>query len=136
MCEAKELNVAQPQLLMRSARARDLAHRLARREHRSITDVVERALEGYEGRGTGREPASECHARLAKDYGADIDPEEIIRDSCQSTRARIFDLRRYKCIIRGAPNITGSRRSRVAGSPQRAVGSTRGDDRGDRFWHP
>ena len=40
--------MAEPQLSVRSAKARDLAHRLARREHRSIADVVERALEAYE----------------------------------------------------------------------------------------
>jgi len=36
--------VAEPQLSVRSAKARDPA----RREHRSIADVVERALEAYE----------------------------------------------------------------------------------------
>jgi len=36
--------VAEPQLSVRSAKARDLA----RPEHRSIADVVERALEAYE----------------------------------------------------------------------------------------
>ena len=35
----------EPPLSVRSARARDLAHRLARRERRSIADIVERALE-------------------------------------------------------------------------------------------
>jgi hypothetical protein len=37
--------MAEPQLSVRSAKARDLAHRLARREKRSIADIVERALE-------------------------------------------------------------------------------------------
>ncbi len=37
--------MAEPQLSVRSAKARDLAHRLARREQRSIADIVERALE-------------------------------------------------------------------------------------------
>jgi len=40
--------MAEPQLSVRSAKARDVARRLARREHRSIADVVERALEAYE----------------------------------------------------------------------------------------
>ena len=48
--------MAEPQLSVRSAKARDLARRLARREHRSIADVVERALEAYEIREAGREP--------------------------------------------------------------------------------
>jgi len=50
--------MAEPQISVRSAKARDLARRLARREHRSIADVVERALEAYEIREAGREPAS------------------------------------------------------------------------------
>ena len=40
--------MAAPQLSVRSSKARDLAHRLARRENRSIAEVVERALEAYE----------------------------------------------------------------------------------------
>ena len=70
--------MAEPQLSVRSARARDLAHRLARREHRSIADVVERALEAYEVCETGREPASAFYARLAADYGCDIDLAEVM----------------------------------------------------------
>lgn len=39
--------MVEPQLSVRSARARarDLAHRLARRENRSIAVIIERALE-------------------------------------------------------------------------------------------
>jgi hypothetical protein len=36
---------------------------LARREHRSIADVVERALESYEIREAGQEPAAAFYAR-------------------------------------------------------------------------
>ena len=71
--------MAEPQLSVRSAKARDLAHRLARRENRSIADVVERALEAYEVREAGREPAASFYARLPRDYGADIDLEAVIR---------------------------------------------------------
>lgn len=39
-----------PQLSVRSSKARDLAHKLARRENRTIADIVERALESYEAR--------------------------------------------------------------------------------------
>jgi hypothetical protein len=74
----KESPMAEPQLSVRSARARDLAHRLARREKRSIADIVERALESYEARIVGREPAEVFYARLAG-YGEDIDLEAIIR---------------------------------------------------------
>jgi hypothetical protein len=39
--------MAQPQLSVRSARARDLAHRLAKQERRTVAQVVEKALEAY-----------------------------------------------------------------------------------------
>jgi hypothetical protein len=70
--------MTEPQLSVRSAKARDLAHRLARRERRSIADIVERALEAYEVRETGRESAAAFYERLAKG-GVDIDLEEVIR---------------------------------------------------------
>jgi hypothetical protein len=75
--------MAEPQLSVRSAKARDLAHRLARREGRTVADIVERALEVYEVREACREPAAAFYARLARDYGTDIDLEAIIRESCQ-----------------------------------------------------
>lgn len=71
--------MAEPQLSVRSAKARDLAHRLARREKRSIADIVERALEAYEIRETGREPASAFYARLSASFGTDIDLEAVIK---------------------------------------------------------
>jgi hypothetical protein len=73
--------MAEPQLSVRSAKARDLAHRLARREKRSIADIVERALEAYEVREAGREPAASFYQRLATAYGSDIDLEAVIRDA-------------------------------------------------------
>jgi len=72
--------MAEPQLSVRSAKARDLAHRLARRENRSIADVVERALESYEIREAGREPASIFYASLTASSGVDIDLENVIRE--------------------------------------------------------
>jgi hypothetical protein len=72
--------MAEPQLSVRSAKARDLAHRLARRENRSIADVVERALESYEIREAGREPASTFYASLTANSGVDIDLEKVIRE--------------------------------------------------------
>ena len=72
--------MAEPQLSVRSAKARDLAHRLARRERRSIADVVERALEAYEIREAGREPAAAFYTRLASEYGSDLDLEIVIRE--------------------------------------------------------
>jgi len=73
--------MAEPQLSVRSAKARDLAHRLARRERRSIAEVVERALEAYEIREAGREPASAFYARVSRNGGTEIDLEAIIRES-------------------------------------------------------
>ena len=71
--------MAEPQLSVRSARARDLAHRLARRENRTVADIVERALEIYEARETGREPAASFYRRLSENLGADVDLETVIR---------------------------------------------------------
>ena len=73
--------MAEPQLSVRSARARDLAHRLARRENRSIAEIVERALESYESRETGREPAAVFYSRLSTDFGTDIDLDAVIQES-------------------------------------------------------
>lgn len=73
--------MAEPQLSVRSAKARELAHRLARRQKRSIADVVERALEAYEIREVGREPASSFYARLSANYGTDVDLESVIREA-------------------------------------------------------
>jgi len=72
--------MAEPQLSVRSARARDLAHRLARRERRSIADVVERALLAYEQRETGREAAEAFYLRLSESFGEDVDLEALIAD--------------------------------------------------------
>jgi hypothetical protein len=73
------IQMAEPQLSVRSAKARDLAHRLARRENRSIADIVERALESYEVREAGREPAAHFYARLNETGSSDIDLDAIIR---------------------------------------------------------
>jgi len=72
--------MAEPQLSVRSARARDLAHRLARRENRSIADIVERALEAYEVREAGREPARQFYRRVSDAFGTEIDLEATIRE--------------------------------------------------------
>lgn len=71
--------MVEPQLSVRSGRARDLAHRLARRENRSIADIVERALEAYSARETGREPATSFYRRVSGSFGADLGLEAVIR---------------------------------------------------------
>jgi hypothetical protein len=84
------LSMAEPQLSVRSAKARELARRLARREHRSIADIVERALEAYEIREAGREPASAFYARLANDYGSDLDLGVVIGEKRKIDTGREF----------------------------------------------
>jgi hypothetical protein len=73
--------MAAPQLSVRSSKARDLAHRLARRENRSIAEVVERALEAYETREAGREPASSFYLRVNAQAATDIDLDAVIREN-------------------------------------------------------
>lgn len=77
--------MAQPQLSVRSARAKTLAHRLAKEERRSIAQVVERALEHY-ARAKSRphkETEAEFWERVRRenrlDEGPDIDLDAIIR---------------------------------------------------------
>jgi len=98
----RDLIMAAPQLSVRSAKARDLA----RREHRSIADVVERALEAYEIREAGREPASVFYARLAQDYGSDLDLEIVIRETERSIRDWSFDLTAAIARINGRRSAT------------------------------
>ncbi|MGL4960716.1 MAG: hypothetical protein ACRC67_05760 [Inquilinus sp.] len=71
--------MTEPRLTVRSAKAKEIAHRLALREKRSPTDIVERALEAYELREAGREPAASFYARLSRDYGTDSNLETVIR---------------------------------------------------------
>lgn len=73
--------MAEPQLSVRSARARELAHRLARRERRTVAEIVERALESYEAKETSREPAAQFYARLRAEAGDDVDLMEIINEN-------------------------------------------------------
>ena len=73
--------MAEPQLSVRSARARDIAHRLAQREKRTVAQVVERSLERYEASETGREPAAQFYARLRAESATDIDLEAVIREN-------------------------------------------------------
>jgi len=70
----------EPQLSVRSSKARDLAHRLSRRENRSIADIVERALELYETREAGHEPAEHFYRRLSAECGVDIELDAMIRE--------------------------------------------------------
>ena len=71
--------MAEPQLSVRSARARDLAHSLAKSERRTVAQVVEKALELY-ARKPPNEPAAAYYARMARDGSADINLEEMINE--------------------------------------------------------
>lgn len=70
----------EPQLSVRSARARDLAHRLARRERRTVAEIVERALEAYERKEVPDEPPETFYKRLSETWGEDIDLETLVED--------------------------------------------------------
>ena len=72
--------MAEPQLSVRSARARDLAQRLALREQRMVAEVVERAVEAYEAVQAGREPAASFYARLSQNFGTDIDLDAVLHE--------------------------------------------------------
>ena len=73
-----------PQLSVRSAKARALAHRLAREEGRTIAGVVERALVAYANRHAESEPAEDFYRRLSKlDSGGALGPDlaEIVEEN-------------------------------------------------------
>ena len=128
--------MAEPQLSVRSAKARDLARRLARRENRSIVDVVERALKSYEIREAGREPAASFYSRLSGQYGTDLGLEAVIKESWRAIKESTFDLFGIRYHVRSAEE--GSERSghRLAGPVRCRACASSGDDRGDRFWYP
>jgi len=69
----------QPQLSVRSARARELAHSLAKRERRTVSEIVERALEEYAAHQTGRSPAAEFYRELNRRFATDLGLEEILQ---------------------------------------------------------
>ena len=70
----------EPQLSVRSAKARDLAHDIARREGRTVADIVERALEAYRSRETPQESAEEFYRRLTRDREEDLDLDALLEE--------------------------------------------------------
>ncbi len=68
----------------------------ARRENRSIADIVEGALESHEIREAGREAATTFYARLLQQSGTDIDLESVIKEDRRANKASNFDLSRYQ----------------------------------------
>ena len=63
---------------MRSAKARDLAHALAKREGRTVAEIVERALEAYRSREAPRESAEEFYRRLTRGREEDVDLDALL----------------------------------------------------------
>ena len=72
--------MSQPQFSVRSARARELARELARREGRSVAEIVERALEAYRARESNEETGAEFYARLIRDRAEDVDLESVLAE--------------------------------------------------------
>jgi hypothetical protein len=89
MIPKKRSEMAEPQHLVRSAKARDLAHRLARRENRSIADVVVGRLSRtrFVKRGGSLRP-----------LGTDIDLDDVIRDGREAIRSHVGFLKRSQSI--------------------------------------
>jgi len=67
-----------PQLSVRSAKARDLAHRLAQRERRTVASIVEMALEEYEARHGGKSSAADFYRRLNEHCSVESDLDAIL----------------------------------------------------------
>jgi microcystin degradation protein MlrC len=65
--------MAERQLSVRSAKASEIAHRLARTHNRTVAKTVERALELLDAQEGRREPAEEFYDRISRDYGVDVD---------------------------------------------------------------
>ena len=72
--------MASPQLSVRSARARDLAHELSQREKRPIHAIVEDALEQYAARYP-QESAAVFLKRLKTFAVGDINLDEFIAEN-------------------------------------------------------
>jgi hypothetical protein len=73
--------MAEPRLSVHSAKARDLAHRLARREHRSspMSWSAPSKLMKFARRGASRHPLS--MRALPNTYGSELDLDAVIREN-------------------------------------------------------
>ena len=72
--------MAEQQLSIRSTRARNLAHRLAKKEQRTVSQIVERALDAYARpqNSVAQETSSEFWDRVQRDYASEIDLQQLI----------------------------------------------------------
>jgi hypothetical protein len=75
--------MAEQQLSIRSTRARNLAHKLAKKEQRSVSQIVERALDAYANPQAEApiETGAKFWARMHDNYATDIDLDAIIREN-------------------------------------------------------
>lgn len=124
-----------PQRSVRSSKALDLAHKLVRRENRTIADIVERALEAYEAREGGRELAAKFFSHLPSQSGTNIDFDSIIDETDALTKASNFDFSRHECDIGDFEQSFRFCRHSMAGSPRRRIGIADGCGCWNRFWY-
>jgi hypothetical protein len=83
--------MAEPQLSVRSARARDIAHELAAREKRTVAQVVEQALELYKRQSSPRNETMSAFLARLRENAVDIDLEAIIKEG-RVEKAQDFDI--------------------------------------------
>ena len=69
-----------PQIFIRHSKSCKLAHLLAKKENRTVAQVVERALELYAHHEPQREPAPDFFSRIAREYGTELDLDVLIRE--------------------------------------------------------
>jgi len=74
------IDMAEPQLSVRSAKAIEIAHRLSRQHGRTVARTVERALELLDAQEGEREPATSFWRRVSQECGTDIDLEALIKE--------------------------------------------------------
>jgi hypothetical protein len=74
--------MSEPQLSVRSARAKALAYKLAKKEQRTLSQVVERALEQYARPVDVRQKETdpEFWERIRRDFSTDINLDEIVKE--------------------------------------------------------
>lgn len=70
--------MVKPQLSVRSAKARELAHRLAQRERRTVASIVELALEEYAAKHSSDSPAEAFYQQLQETCAIDSNLDDLI----------------------------------------------------------
>ena len=72
--------MAEQQLSIRSTRARNLAHKLAKKEQRTVSQIVERALDAYARpqKHVPQETGVEFWDRVQRNHASDVDLQSLI----------------------------------------------------------